>query len=310
MELRNIITFLKVVEMKNFSKAAEKLGYSQSTITIQIQQLEKELGTQLFERIGKGVALTEQGKAFIFHANEIIRVTNKAIASTKTNISSKDSDVITGTLRIGSIESISTAVLPDILLQFHRAYPKVEIVVNTTGRDVLIDLVRNNNIDLFFTLEKKINVPGLKRTILKEEKIIFVAPADHAISYNKKVKLEDIAKIPFLLTEQGESYRYELEMLLSDKEIEINPILEISNTETIIHLVERGMGISFLPLFSAQNSIEKGMISQIQTDISEIHMWNQLFYHKNKWITPQMNAFISVVQDFFKSEVIVPQQND
>ncbi|HHY27454.1 MAG TPA: LysR family transcriptional regulator [Desulfitobacterium dehalogenans] len=306
MELRNIITFLKVAEMRNFSKAAEKLGYSQSTITIQIQQLEKELGTQLFERIGKGVTLTEQGRAFIFHANEIIRVTNKAIVSAKANVSTKDTDVIAGTLRIGSVESVSTALLPDILLQFHHAHPKVEIVVNTSGRDALIDMVRNNTIDLFFTLEKKINAPGLKRTILREEEIIFVAPTHQAIPDKEKVKLEDIVNMPFLLTERGESYRYELERLLSDKDIEMKPILEISNTETIIHLVERGMGISFLPLFSAQTSIEKGKLSQIKTDIPAIYMWSQLFYHKNKWITPQMSAFISVAQDFFKNEGIGP----
>ena len=300
MEFRNIIAFLKVAEMRNFSKAAEKLGYSQSSITIQIQQLEKELGTQLFERVGKKVTLTDQGKAFIFHANEIIRVSNKAIVSTKANALDKDNNIISGTLHIGSVESISTALLPDILLQFHHAYPNVEIIVTTTGVDTLSDMIRNNNIDLFFTLEKKINIPGLKRTILREEEIVFIAPIDHPIPDADKVKLEDIIDMPFLLTEKGESYRYELERLLSDQELELKPILEIGNTETIIHLVERGLGISFLPLFSAQNSIKNGNLSLIHADIPEIHMWSQLFYHKNKWITPQMSAFISVVQDFFK----------
>jgi Transcriptional regulator len=114
-----------------------------------------------------------------------MRVTNKAVISTK------DTGVITGTLRIGSVELISTAILPDILLQFHRACPEVEIVVHTTGRDALIDMARNNNLDLFFTLDKKINASGLKRTILREEKIIFVTSAHHKMCNGEKTKLQD-----------------------------------------------------------------------------------------------------------------------
>lgn len=79
MEFRNIITFLKVAELKNFSKAAEKLGYSQSAVTVQIKQLEKELGTRLFERVGKGAVLTESGQDFVFHANEILNTAKQAV---------------------------------------------------------------------------------------------------------------------------------------------------------------------------------------------------------------------------------------
>ena len=73
------LLFLKVAGTQNFSKAAEQLGYSQSAVTVQIQQLEKELDTQLFERIGKRVYLTEKGQEFVFYANEIMRVTNRAL---------------------------------------------------------------------------------------------------------------------------------------------------------------------------------------------------------------------------------------
>ena len=95
MELRNINTFLKVAATQNFSKAAEQLGYSQSAVTVQIRQLEKELGTPLFERIGKRVSLTERGMEFISYANEIMRVTDQA------RFFAKDQRELDGTLRIG-----------------------------------------------------------------------------------------------------------------------------------------------------------------------------------------------------------------
>lgn len=125
MELRNINTFLKVAATQNFSKAAEQLGYSQSAVTIQIRQLEKELGISLFERIGKRVYLTERGAEFTSYANEIMRVTSRA------SLFAKDKKEVSGTIRIGGVESVCTALLPELLLSFHKQYPKVKTVIKS-----------------------------------------------------------------------------------------------------------------------------------------------------------------------------------
>lgn len=296
MELRNIITFLKVAATQNFSKAGEQLGYSQSAVTIQMQQLEKELGTKLFERIGKKIYLTEKGEAFISHANEIIKVTNMAISF------STDTNAPDGILRIGSVDSLATAILPDLLLQFHRACPKVETIIKTGMSSDLIDMIKSNDIDLFLTLDHKIYGSEWIRAMQRKEDIIFVTSRKNPLACDKKIDLQIIIDQPFLLTEKGESYRYGLESILSERDIYIKPVLEIGNTETIIHLLEKGMGVSFLPFFSVKGAINEGRLSQIQTDIHSIQMWSQLLYHKNKWITPQMNVFISIVQDFFEKE--------
>ena len=108
MEFRNINTFLKVAGTQNFSRAAQQLGYSQSAVTIQIRQLEEELQVQLFERIGKRVYLTEKGQEFVAYANEIMRVTERA-----KNFPAQSS-ALEGTLCIGGVESICTALLPGL----------------------------------------------------------------------------------------------------------------------------------------------------------------------------------------------------
>lgn len=299
MEFRNLFTFLKVAELKNISKAAEKLGYSQSAVTIQIKQLEKELGVQLFERIGKGVSLTDKGQEFIFHANEILRVTSTAIETTK-HSHAYEPKQLTGSLNIGSVESISTALLPEILIQFYKLYPKVEIIVHTSKKDELINKIHDNTIDLFLTLEQKNLFPSLHRTLLSKEPIIFIAPVQNDYIQNNTIDLDSISKIPFVLTERGESYRYELERLVSQKDIKLRSLLEISNTETIVHLVEAGLGISYLPYFSAKNAIQKGSIMEVKNDFLSTEMWIQMFYHKNKWISPQLEAFIKVIENFFQ----------
>ena len=149
MEIRNIATFLKVASTQNFSKAAKQLGYSQSAVTVQIQQLEKELSTQLFERIGKRVYLTEKGQEFVNYANEIMKVTNKALNF------SKDSQKPTGKLKIGGVESICTALLPDLILKYHKLYPDVEIVIRSGTTKELLDMARGNELDMVYLLTKK-----------------------------------------------------------------------------------------------------------------------------------------------------------
>ena len=298
MEFRNLVTFLKVAELKNFSKAAEKLGYSQSNVSLQIQQLERELGISLFERTGKAVHITKQGQEFVFYANEILRVANKAISSVKSQDIQYEKE-LSGTLRIGSIESISTAILPDLLSEFHSLYPKIKIMVSTAAKDQLIEKIYNNSIDLFFTLENKIHVPSLKREMLKKEQIVFVASAKAQAFQQSSLALTDIIDMPFVLEERGESYRCELDRLLAEYDKDISPIIEIGNTETIVHLVENGIGCSFLPLFCVQKAIAKGTICQLKIGMPEISMYHQLFYHKNKWMNPQMQAFLSVARECF-----------
>lgn len=291
MELRTIHTFIKVAGTQNFSKAAEQLGYSQSAVTIQIQQLERELGTPLFERIGKKVSLTEQGQAFISYANEIMKAADRA------RNFSKNAGTPEGTLRIGTVESIGTALLPDLLLRYYQACPGVEVIVRTGKTEDLIDMVKSNEVDLIFSLYQKIYGTEWICPAEAKEEIVFVTAADNPLADGQRTDIRTLVETPFILTEMGATYRYELEKYLAELELQIAPILEIGNTETIIHLLERGIGSSFLPLYTVRKKMGQGCLSQIHTTLPEIHMYNQLLYHKNKWVTPQMQIFIDMAQE-------------
>lgn len=293
MELRTIDTFLKVAATQNFSKAAEQLGYSQSAVTVQIQKLEKELETQLFERIGKRVFLTEKGQEFIHYANEIKEATNSALSFSKQEVSPK------GKLRIGGVESICTALLPELLLDFYKLCPEVEVVIKSGTTDSLLDMAAGNSLDLVFTLDHKIYRSEWNCPIQEEENVIFVTLNDKNRFRENIVPIQKLIKEPFLLTENGAAYHYELEQMLAELNLEISPILEIGNTETIIHLLKRGMGISFLPKFTVYNELQDHVLSEVHTNLSGVKMYHQLFYHKNKWITKQMQVFIELVKQYF-----------
>lgn len=292
MELRNINTFLKVAGTQNFSKAAEQLGYSQSAVTVQIRQLENELQTQLFERIGKRVYLTEKGQEFVSYANEIMRVTDNA------KNFAKQEKVLEGTLRIGGVESICTALLPDLLLNFYKICPNVQIIIKSGTTDELMEMAKSNEIDFIYTLDKKILGKEWIRAVITEEKIVFVTLTDTINTSSNKISIKRLIEKPFILTEQGAAYQYELERLLSEKDLEIKPILEIGNTETIINLLKRGVGVSFLPKFTVQKELERNVLSEVQTNLPHVKMYGQLLYHKNKWVTKQMKNFIELVESF------------
>ena len=125
MEIRTLTTFLKVAETQNFTQAAALLGYSQSAVTIQIRQLEKELQVQLFDRIGKQVSLTDKGRQLMVYANTIIEAAEQA-----SSLGLDDSEP-EGILRLGTVDSLAATILPDLLSQLHPQYPKIrsEIVI-------------------------------------------------------------------------------------------------------------------------------------------------------------------------------------
>jgi len=157
----------------------------------------------------------------------------------------------------------------------------------------LIELAKRNELDFVFTLDKKFNHPEWVCASQTVEEIIFVAPKDQKRS---EVPIEELVQKPFILTERGAAYQYELERLLAEQELRIEPILEIGNTETIIKLVKRGIGFSFLPKYTVSYELETGQLVQIQTNLPVVTMYCQLLYHKNKWLTPQMKTLIQLAR--------------
>ena len=301
MELRNITTFLKVAELGSFSKAAEKLGYSQSNVSFQIQQLENELGARLFERIGRKIEITPQGRSFLFYANEINKMTVQAVDEVR-NSAGPGCASPRGQLRIGSIESIATGILPCLLTEFHRRFPYIQVTVFTENKNILIDRVNNNQIDMFFDLNTPSVIQNMIRRELRREEIIFICSPDMMVTGSSGalfVPINELCSMPFVLTEYGEGYRRELDAVLTGRGYSIDPVIEFGNPETIIQLVEAGIGMSFLPHFCAAKHIEDGHLVRVETDIEPIYMRSQMFYHKNKWITPVMQAFFDTIDSFF-----------
>lgn len=289
MEIRNITTFVRIAELQSFSKAAEQLGYSQSAVTMQIKQLEEELHTLLFERIGKHVRLTQAGNRLLPRALDILDAVRRAV-----DITRAPGDV-TGRLRIGTAESLLISVLPPILMEFSRLCPHVEVSTHTALIADQFDQVRRNDIDILYFLDRKTDFPEWVKVTERPESAVFVASSQCHLAGQRRIPVERLLEEPFLLTEKGVSYRYAMEQALAAQGHALHPFLETGNTDIITRLLLENRGVSFLPEFVVQDYIRAGQLNVLDTVCPEIRMWSQLVYHKNKYITPQMERFMELM---------------
>ena len=258
---------------------------------MQIKQLEQELHTLLFERIGRHVKLTEAGQRFLPYALDILDAVRRAEHSLQ------EAEQITGKLRIGTSESHLISVLPPILVEFSKLCPQVEVSTCTASTADLFRMLKQNDIDLLYFLDQKIFSPEWFRVMERPEAIYFVASADSKLAGEREIPLEKLLQEPLFLTEEGISYRYAMEQVLAARGIELHPLLETGNTDVITSILLQNRGISFLPEYVVREEIRQGRLVVLDTQCPEINMWSQLVYHKKKCVTPQMERFIKLMTD-------------
>lgn len=289
MELRNVFTFIRVVDLGSFTKAALELGYAQSTVTFQIKQLERELGVPLFDRIGKRISLTPLGEEFLSFAIDLIKTTSKIKAI------GTDIGINKVKLRVGIIESLFIGRLVDLLPQYFSSNPSAQIETKTAAGVTLYQMLRNNELDIIFVLDRKIHQKECVRAYASPVHIVFVASSNHPITVHKNLSIHDVLQQPLILTERNSIYRKELEEKLALLDVEITPFLEVDSTSIIIKLVKKGLGISFLPEYIVQEDVKNNNLIILPVDEWDITLYSQVFYNKNKWVSPQMNSFVDLL---------------
>lgn len=294
MEIRNLITFVRIAEVQNFSKTAEQLGYSQSAVTMQIKQLESELHVQLFERIGKRAALTQAGERLLPYALEILHSVSKAESIVQ------EPEQVSGKLRIGTCESYVISILPPVVSEFNRLCPRVEVSLRTALVHDLFRMLRQNEVDIIYFLDEKLYFPEWIKVSEEPERLFFAASSDSHLAGKMRLPVERLLQEPLYLTEKGISYRYVLEQMLAAKGYELHPVLEVGNTDVITRFLLENKGISFLPEYVIKDYINDGRLTSIDTELGDIVLWSQLAYHRNKFVTPQMNLFLEMLVKHMK----------
>ena len=291
MEIRNLVTFVHVAELNSFTKAAQVLGYSQSTISFQIKQLETELDCMLFERINHTISLTEKGREVLAYAQQISHITEEF----KQNLT--NSNELSGHIHIVTPDSICEMMLTQNYPDFYQHYPKISLKFSTADTDDMFRILNHNEADVIFTLDSHVYHPDY--IIAKEERISthFVTSAASPLADKRKLSIKDIIDAPFILTEKKMGYRRVFDETLASMYLDIQPVMEIGRTDLITTSLENGVGISFLPDFVTQKKVDEGTLVHLDIVDFEIDIWKQLIYHRNKWISKPFHAFIQYVME-------------
>lgn len=291
MELRNLITFIHVAELGSFTKAAEQLDYSQSTVSFQIKQLEDELGCLLFERINHTITLTERGRELVSYAHQVRALTDDFKESLM-----RDED-IRGHVHIVTPDSVCEEMIYSYYIDFHNQYPNVSIRFTTADTSVMFDMLDHNEADAIITLDS--HSYRKDYVIAKEQPLSmhFVTNAKSKYAGKQGLKMQDIASEPFILTEYGQGYRRVFDKELAKKSIDITPVLEIGRTDIITHVLEGSDMISYLPDFVTDEQVRAGKLCYLDVCDMNLEIWKQLIYHKNKWMSKSLKTFIEYVKE-------------
>lgn len=286
MDIKNLRTFIHVAELNSFTKAAAALGYSQSTISFQIRQLESELNVQLFERINHTVVLTQRGREVLEYAHQISRLTQEL----EENIQ-KDAP-IRGHVRLALADSLCDSLLCEEFPAFRKRYPQVTLKIIPAGTQEMFRLLDHNEADAILTLDN--HIYDADYIIVREERVgvHFVASADCPLAGKEEISVKELVSYPFILTEKGMSYRRMMDEKLAALSLEIHPVLEVGSVSLICMLVEQGVGIAFLPDYATARSVGTGKLVRLNVRDFEIEVWKQLLYHRDKWVSAQMETLL------------------
>jgi len=293
MDLKQLQTFLTAAETLSFTQTAQLLDYAQSSITAQIKSLEEELGVILFERLGKRVTLTDEGERLQQYAQKMLELNSEM----KKAVSNEQAQVV---LKIGAQESQCVYRLPSILQQYQKAYPQVKIIfkpVHTT--EVAKDLLQSGNLDVAFISDAYKETPMLYRERLIQEQIIFVSAPTSIKSHT--LSAQQLSAETMLLTENGCSYRNQLEAQLQQEGLLSLQMIEFASIEAIKQCVMAGLGITFLPKMVVEKELENGQLIELQSSFNIKPIYTDIAWHKDKHIQPYLSDFIEIARNWYQT---------
>lgn len=286
MELRQLVTFVRIVETQSFTRAAESLGYTQAAVTIQIRELEREFGTKFFERIGRNIALTPPGEQFAQYARDILHQAEEARKALGAPVRGRSS------LRIGTLESLQSAKLPPVIRRFYLNRPELSLKIVTGSPQELLDRMNRNEVDLVYLLDHRLNDQRWVKALEQPEPIVFVCSARNHLAKARDIPLDSLWDQPFFLTESESNYRRALDQLLAAERRSVHPVCETGSTALITRLIGENQGVSFLPRFAVEEDIRRGTLAELDVAGFRLEMYRQVFYHRDKWVTEEMRDLI------------------
>lgn len=288
MDLTYFATFREVALRQSFTRAAEELGYAQSSVTAQIQKLERAYGVQLIERYGRKLRLTSPGEELLKHVNRMLEVyeESKDAAARQTK----------GRIAIGAIDSLAAYYLPALLHVMRQHYPELTVHLHPGNEPALLERVREGQLDLALLLDDKRPDLSLVCETIREEKLLLIAGRDHPLSGSSLVTLDDLQDMVWIMPEESCNYRMMLEHVLRANGIPYRIGYELGNPEAVKRCVRNGLGIALLPEIVVMEEAARGEIVVLPYEHPGLKLYLQLIMHPKKWLSKPLEVLIQKIR--------------
>jgi Transcriptional regulator len=296
MDIRHFKTFKCIIEEGSFSNAASKIGYTQSTVTSQIQQLEQELSIKLFEKIGRNMVLTPLGKELISYTDELLETVNKIESL------GKNDNIPRGELKIAIADSLMSYKLNDVLGLFKQNAPNVSISIVSLNCFVINDTLVKGEVDIGLLYDVGTHKESLTSVQLTEFPLTLVCSPLFKHDKVDFCKPNQEINTSLIINEPNCIYRRIFENYLRSNNITLNNTIELWSIEAIKNCVSSNLGISFLPRFVVEDELENDKLKEIQANCSDTKITAIYSYHKNKWISPAMLLFMQLIKENFEKK--------
>src|SRR6202453_547548 len=291
MEVRQLEMFRTLAQELNFTRTAEIVHTVQSNVTAQIKALEEELGVPLFDRLGRRVTLTDAGRNFLPFAEQALAAMQQGQRSVQSGAEPS------GPLRVGVPESMLAYRLPQVLRIFHRRFPHVELIFRPQFDEVLPVMLESGRLDMAVCMIEESPNPAIKSIPLRSERIFLLAHPGHPLAARRTVKASDLAGQALLLTEGGCGYRLKLDRQMAIENIRPGNVTEFSSVEAIKQCVLAGMGLGLLPAIVVARELRQHQLKVLHWAGPSMDIATHILWHKDKWISPAMAAFMELVQE-------------
>jgi DNA-binding transcriptional LysR family regulator len=284
-EIRLLVTFEKVAAHLSFTQAAAELKYAQSSVTSQIRSLESSLGTELFDRLGSRIRLTEAGERLVPYARRIIELSEEARAAVV------ETDEPAGAITIGTMESLTSYRLPELLELFHHRYPRVKLSLRPTLGDETRRALRHGVYDIGFLMERETEHTGLKSEVLAPEPLVLVAAPGHPLAGARELTTADLADAQLVGTEPGCPYRDLFEGELRERTGAPPPFMEFGTIEATKRGVAAGLGVALLPRMTVRAELTSGALVALPWE-PPFRLHTQVAWREGKRLPRHVRLFI------------------
>ena len=298
MNLNHLKIFYIVAKNLSYSRAAEELYTSQSSVSIQIKKLEECLGIELFEQMGKKIYLTEAGLALFAHAERMFGIVAEALQTIEELKGSSR-----GRLLIGASTTPGVYLIPKIIGDFKKNYPGVAPKLQIANSKSIEEMVSKNMLDFGIIGEESIYPADFQIESWIKDELLLILPKDHPLAGSDEITLESLSDFDFIFREPGSSTRMIVENCLATKNFNLRIAMELNNTEAVKQAVCSGLGISIVSSLSIIGHSD--IISKPISDVSLYRMLN-IVYHKEKAFSPTAQKFLALLRQW--SERFNPAQ--